>query len=657
MEAGFIRTAAEIDGAWLGAALGRPGVEVVSAEAIGTGQMSLSHRVVFRADGGPPESVVVKLAATDEASRATGVGMGAYRREVEFYRRLANRIGGPLVRCHGAWYDDTGGWFTLVLDDVRDGRQGDQIAGCAVDEARVAIQALARIQAPVLGDLAVGASDYLNQPSPLTQQLAEALLSGFLERYGERIEAEHADVCRRFVGAVDAWAADRRPPLGLVHGDFRLDNILYTGDGCKVVDWQTVSWGPALVDAAYFIGGGLDPTVRRAHERELIQLYHEQLLANGAQGISAEECWEEYRRATFHGILMTVVASMVVQRTERGDEMFMTWLRRNARQILDLDALALLPARDAARPAPLRPAAEDEGRHPPSGELWFNESWYFDAVSDDRTLGVYWRLGRVPNQGMALVTACVTGPDRPCVMLAREVPLPEFDDDRQRVEVDGLCAWHECEEPLRRFRVVVAGTAEAFADAGAVFREEPGDPVPIALDLVWETDGVPYQWRQSTRYEIPCRITGSVRVGEEEVTLNGPGQRDHSWGARDWFAVDWMWNGLHLDDGTHIHSVGVPQMPGYGVGYVQSDAVVDEISAVTASEVVREDGLIESATVAIGASRAELQLEIEPMAFGPILLKAPDGRVSQFPRAMCRVDAGNGRGGVGWIEWNRVQRG
>ena len=41
------------------------------------------------------------------------------------------------------------------------------------------------------------------------------------------------------------------------------------------------------------------------------------------------------------------------------------------------------------------------------------------------------------------------------------------------------------------------------------------------------------------------------------------------------------------------------------------------------------------------------------IAFGPLLLTAPDGRISQFPRAMCRVRARDGRAGTGWVEWNR----
>lgn len=105
------------------------------------------------------------------------------------------------------------------------------------------------------GDSHVGMADYLNQPSPLVQQLAESLLPGFLRRYVGRIAPEHVAVSQRFVPVIDAWAADRVAPPGLVHGDFRLDNLLFTETGCNVIDWQTLSWGPALFDLSYFLGG------------------------------------------------------------------------------------------------------------------------------------------------------------------------------------------------------------------------------------------------------------------------------------------------------------------------------------------------------------------------------------------------------------------
>ena len=138
---------------------------------------------------------------------------------------------------------------------------------------------------------------------------------------------------------------------------------------------------------------------------------------------------------------MTVAASMVVVRTDRGDDMFMTWLARNAQQAIDLDALSLLPDPGDGRPPALRPEPEDEGTHAPGAEETWNESWYFDVVSDDASLGAYVRIGRLPNRDVALYTAAIVGPGRPAVLVVDgEAPLPAADDPSQRIEAGGLVA-------------------------------------------------------------------------------------------------------------------------------------------------------------------------------------------------------------------------
>jgi len=304
---------------------------------------------------------------------------------------------------------------------------------------------------------------------------------------------------------------------------------------------------------------------------------------------------------------------------------------------------------------PLRPEPADEGRHEPGPEDVWNESWYFDAVSDDGTLGVYTRLGRLPNRDIALVTAAIVGPGRPAVLaVCADAPLPAIDDDTQRIAIDGLRVEQHCEEPLERFRVTLTGSGESYQDESAPLRGEPGTSVDLAFDLTWQTDGAPYQWRKSTRYEIPCRVSGSVRVGDEEIAFSGPGQRDHSWGPRDWFAVGWMWSAFHLEDGTHTHAVGIPTMPGYGVGYVQSGGAIGQVSSLHLSDDVAANGLITSTELTLGPD--DLRLHVEPLAFGALRLDSPDGRVSHFPRAMARVSTNDGRVGTGWIEWNRPQQ-
>ena len=104
--------------------LGKPGLELGEVEAIGTGQMSQSYRVPYHAAARTRDRSSSSSRPTDETSRATGVGMGAYLREITFYRELADRIGGPLAGCHLAVYDPAEGWFTLVLEDVDGARPG-----------------------------------------------------------------------------------------------------------------------------------------------------------------------------------------------------------------------------------------------------------------------------------------------------------------------------------------------------------------------------------------------------------------------------------------------------------------------------------------------------------------------------------------------------
>lgn len=345
----LIRRPDDLSPAWLGSVLGVGDVASFTVEPIGTGQMSDSFRIGLtftQIEGAGPESVVLKVASSDATSRSTGVGLGAYEREIRFYREVAPKVDGPIPDCHLALYDAEEGWFTLLLADAAPAQQGDQITGCDPAEARLAITELAKIHASTWEDEGLETKEWLNVPSLLNQELLTHLLPGFFERYEDRVIPEHQAVCRRLAASLDGWLATRPRPFAIQHADYRLDNMLFGLPGSPqpltVVDWQTVSFGPAMLDAAYLLAGSLVLEDRRAHEEELLRAYHEVLIAQGVEGFDWAACWEGYRHQTFHGVLMAVAASMLVVRTERGDDMFMTSLARGAQQVLDLDALDLL---------------------------------------------------------------------------------------------------------------------------------------------------------------------------------------------------------------------------------------------------------------------------------------------------------------------------
>jgi len=182
--------------------------------------------------------------------------------------------------------------------------------------------------------------------SSLTGWEERGLLPGFLERYADTLTPEHQEVCHLFVEHLPAYLRLRGGPGTVSHGDFRLDNLLFQPDDPRpvVVDWQTAAWGGASADVAYFIGGCLGTEDRRAHEQELLAHYHDALRRRGVRDYSLVRLRADSRRDTFAGILMAIVASMVVQRTERGDLMFLTSATRHAQHALDAGAPALLLA-------------------------------------------------------------------------------------------------------------------------------------------------------------------------------------------------------------------------------------------------------------------------------------------------------------------------
>jgi Ecdysteroid kinase-like family len=655
-----IERPSDLTASWLAAAIGAEAVAEFAVERIGTGQMSECYRVQLQyPDGavgpGLPESVVLKVAAGDPVSRQTGSALGLYEREVRFYDDIAPRLGGPIAPCYHAAIDAATGAFDLLLGDAGPAVVGDEIAGATIEQASLAVTELGRLHGPLLSDATLAEAPWLNRESPLSQAMIAPLYAGFIDRFGDQIAAEHRVVCERLVGSFDEYVAAESQAAriqGLVHGDYRLDNMLFGTDGADrpltVVDWQTVSWGPAFTDLAYFLGCALPVEVRRAHYDTLLRAYHD-ALGPGAP-VTLADVVDGVRRQSFFGVMMAIVSSMLVERTERGDRMFMTMLQRNCDHALDTDALAALPA--AATPEPLRPTEDDELAHTPADEPLWSESWYSDFADAAQGLGGWFRLGLIANEQTAWVQALLCGPDLPTVAIAVEVPLPS---DPWLVHADGLELGHAASTPLQSYRVDLRGQGQSYPDPSALLRGEPGTPVELTMNLVWATDGTPYKYRITTRYEIPCTVSGTVTIDGKSYRFDSvPGQRDHSWGVRDWWGMDWVWSALHLNDGTHVHGVNlrIPGVGGFSVGYVQdSTGSVVELTAVNSREAFSPNGLPIDATLTLDPAGLTADAQVQGNA--PVRLTATDGRVSEFTRAWVSVNATDGRTGVGWIEWNR----
>jgi hypothetical protein len=293
----------------------------------------------------------------------------------------------------------------------------------------------------------------------------------------------------------------------------------------------------------------------------------------------------------------------------------------------------------------------DEGRHRPGPEEFWGESWYLDWAAADCSYGGYVRVGLYPNLGTTWWWIALVGADRPLVLtVEHDLPCPDGDAALNQ-DVDGVVYAVSVPESYRRFRVTSRATGVVLADPARAFHGLEGERVPVELDLTWESRSEVFPYAMTTRYEISSWVTGTVRIGDETIRVDCGGQRDHSWGVRDWWQFPWNWTSGYFDDASYLHAARsiIPDFELFAAGYtVAPDGTLTPAAVVENAVEVDAEQLPVAARQRIG----DVSFTTEPVGHAPILLVAPDGRESRFPRAMCRYTTSDGRTGTGWTEYN-----
>jgi hypothetical protein len=348
---------ARIDPDWMTRALRQAGVirrarvTDVAAKPVGNGLVGDSFRFTLGYDQdepGAPATVVGKFPAKDPASRASGSSQMLYLSEVSFYRQLAATVAIHTPRALVAEIDPETHDFTLLFEDMGPARQGDQLAGCSIEDAQTAMREAAALHAPRWGDASLAALDWMAAKAerlmPMVITMLPPIIEMYRERYDGQLEPEFMALVEKLPAAFMQMRADTTAPFTLQHGDYRLDNILFDVQGGAApmasLDWQTVGVGVGATDVAYFLSAGVDSETRRANEEALVRLYLDELHRRGVKDYGWEACWRDYRRYTLHGILMGVFSALAVERTERGDALFLKMTRGACQMAADHDSFA-----------------------------------------------------------------------------------------------------------------------------------------------------------------------------------------------------------------------------------------------------------------------------------------------------------------------------
>ena len=359
-------TCADIDAAWLNEVLshdvrGGGTVTAVGVEVIGEGVGFLGEvaRLTLSYDataGGGVASVIAKLPTANAGFRHIGLMFGFYRKEHGFYAEVAQQVQLSIPRAYHNAADVEAGEYVLLLEDMAPRRPGNQLAGCTLEEAELALQEVAGFHAtwwehPKLDEF----STWLPGPDDPYFALLEAVyqdaLPKFADAFGYLVGDRIVELAGRYSGMY-AEAVQRgvgRLPHTFIHGDFRLDNMMFSGSGDELqfclLDWQLPFKANPMWDVVYFLAGNFEPQWRRDHQHQLLHRYHDALVAAGVSGYPFEQCEEDYRAAglVLLGYLVSGAADVdLATLNDRGRELIETMFTRYALAIEDLGSASFL---------------------------------------------------------------------------------------------------------------------------------------------------------------------------------------------------------------------------------------------------------------------------------------------------------------------------
>jgi hypothetical protein len=360
------RTIEDIGAHWMNEVLHGAGVlrkatiRDVDVHAIGQGVGFLSGRARVKlhydqAEEGAPATVVVKLPSSLKEGNDFAESTNAYEREIRFYREVATLTPIRVPHMYATIMEPADNVFIMIMEDLSALTAGDQVAGMSRDQILAAVKTVAPLHARWWNGDASAALPWVPPVERhldmlgLTPAKIRTAWPHFLEDFGDSLPPGGRALGERIIGNLEGIvAAFAKGTRTLVHFDYRADNLfiddLTRPNPIAVVDWQLVMWGLGAYDIARLTGGSIPRAERGGHHEEIVECWHQGLMAGGVTGYTREEAWHDFRLCSIMATLNPVLVHYMFKTGGgRGTALGAAMTRRFFSDLMECGAEAVVP--------------------------------------------------------------------------------------------------------------------------------------------------------------------------------------------------------------------------------------------------------------------------------------------------------------------------
>ncbi|HPR41230.1 MAG TPA: hypothetical protein PK718_01630 [Candidatus Methanofastidiosa archaeon] len=179
--------------------------------------------------------------------------------------------------------------------------------------------------------------------------------------------------------------------------------------------------------------------------------------------------------------------------------------------------------------------------HEPNSEPEWNESFYFSFYDKDNDSYAFMRMGLRPNKKEKNMFCYISTPH---IVAGKRAYGHIYHNG---METNGLK--YEKLEAEKRWKMTYEGDMKVVSCKTLEY-------IDVKLDLEFNALNDMFDYRKcvtgpkemmsrsvaSEHYEQFGRVTGKIEMLEKTLEIDGLGERDHSWGVRDWNAPRmWIW--------------------------------------------------------------------------------------------------------------------